>query len=155
MIVALGFATAAAAQDMPPIPVPLVPAPPPPIAVPVSPVPVSPSAEATLPPPAAMVPVQPPERHRVVAAAPHPAPAHHRTKFTALTKRSTASHHARPTGRHVAVRRPEPPLPPGMSVPPPGYYGPYDPGPYRRLVYAGPPPGFYGGWYRGPYPGYP
>jgi hypothetical protein len=57
--------------------------------------------------------------------------------------------------RHiVAARMLEPSLPPGMPVPPPGYYGP---GPYQRLVYGGPPPSLYGGWggYRGRPPFYP
>jgi hypothetical protein len=68
--------------------------------------------------------------------------------------------------QHVALRRseprsrvvvgvpPEPTIPLGTAVPPPGYFGPP---PRERLVYGGPPPGLYGGWggYRGRYPYYP
>jgi hypothetical protein len=67
--------------------------------------------------------------------------------------------------RHLALRRPdanyprvatvpEPNLPPGTVVPPPGYY---EPGFREHLVYGGPPPSPYGGWggYRGRYPYYP
>jgi translation initiation factor IF-2 len=141
---------AAAAQDMPPILAPLTPAP---MAAPVPP-PASPSAEATISPSPAAAPAKPAEQPHIAAAAPHAAPTHHRAKFAALPKRAATSHHPRGNDRRMAARRPAPALPPGMMVPPPGYYGP---GPYRHLVYAGPPPGFYGGWggYRGPYPDYP
>jgi hypothetical protein len=131
----------AAAQDMPPILAPLAPAP---VVAPAPPsVPVSPSAEAVLPPAA---------EKAQVAAVPHALAAHHHAKV-ALAKKQPLPHHIVSGEHRVAVRPPEPALPTGMPMPPPGYYGP---GPYRHLVYAGPPPGFYGGWgYRGPYPDYP
>jgi hypothetical protein len=139
----------AAAQDMPPILAPLAPAP----VVAPAPPPVSPSAEAVLPPAPVAVSVKPTEKPRT-AAVPHAPAAHHHAKVASVKKRFTAPHHVASVDHRVVMRPPGPALPPGMPVPPPGYYGP---GPYRHLVYAGPPPGYYGGWagYRGPYPDYP
>jgi hypothetical protein len=130
----------AAAQDMPPILAPLAPA-----AVASNPTPPVPSAQAVIPPAV----VEPGARVDKHAGTDHPANPHHEAKaaarqnarFTALTKRLAA--HAHPVTHRVAVRGPEPALPPGAVVPPPGYY---PTGPYERLVYGGPPRGPYGGW---------
>ena len=136
----------ALAQDMPPIL-----APPTVPEVPAKLAPVSPSAEAVIPPAA-------PVKQEHIAAVDHPTPAHHAAK-SATVKKRLAAVHARRTAHHVAVnhvaiREPEPSMPPGSIVPPPGYYGP---GPYEHLVYGGPPRGLYGGWggYRGRYSYYP
>jgi len=152
-------ATAALAQDMPPILAPPAPAQP---AAPVAPAPASPSAEVAIPPavpPAPATPVKP--EH--TASADHPAvpqhnakPASIKSKFAALTKRLTTVAHAHRTVTHVAVResqpqlQPQPVFPPGAPVPPPGYFppGPYQPSPYQQLVYGGPPRPIYGGWGR-------
>jgi hypothetical protein len=157
----------AAAQDMPPILAPLAAAPTTPTVAP-KPAPITPSAEAVIPPAASASVAKPVDKPHVVAIA-HPPVAHQNTKFTALVKHLTtahshvethhaaAPHHIAETHR-VAARVIEPSLPPGMPVPPPGYYEPgYSPGPYQRLVYGGPPPGLYGGWggYRGRLPYYP
>src|SRR5215469_2105689 len=145
----------AAAQDMPPILVPLAPAPavaptPPP------PAPISPSAEAVVPPAPIVAPIKPAERPQIAAVQHSPAARHH-AKVALAKKRPAAPRHVVAVEHRFAARSPQPSLPAGMPVPPPGYYDPgYGPGPYRHLVYAGPPPGFYGGWgYRGPYPDYP
>lgn len=142
------FGDRVAAQDMPPILAPLVPAP---VVAPVpAPIPVPPSAEAVLPPAPVIVPIKPVEKPQIAAVRHAPA-VHRHARVTLIKKRSAAPHHVASVDRRVAARPPAPVLSPGMPVPPPGYYGP---GPYRHLVYAGPPPGFYGGWggYRGPYP---
>jgi hypothetical protein len=141
----------ATAQDMPPILVPLAPAPV--VAPNPPPAPVSPTAEAVLPPAPIAAPVKPVEKPQI-AAVPHAPAVHHHVRVASVKKRLAAPRHIVHVEHRVAARAPEPALPPGMPVPPPGYYGP---GPYRHLVYAGPPPpGFYGGWgYRGPYPDYP
>jgi len=162
-LLAIGLPGIAAAQDMPPVLAPLTT---PPAASP-SPLP-APVATAVIPP--AQVVVAPPvlaKKPRIVAAA-HPAPAHHRVKTAALNKRLVVAHeHATEHAaiHRVALRRseprfptvaaaPEPGIPYGTAVPPPGYYAP---GPRERLVYGGPPPGIYGGWggYRGRSPYYP
>jgi hypothetical protein len=163
-VLVIGAPGIAAAQDMPPVLAPLAVAPTAP-AVGSKPVaPAAPSAEAAIPP-AAPAPVDKPH----VVALTHPPVAHQNTKFTALVKRLTTAHSRMEThhvaGTHhpvethhiVAARMLEPSPPPGMPVPPPGYYEPgYGPGPYQRLVYSGPPPSFYGGWgYRGRPPFYP
>jgi hypothetical protein len=156
-LLAIGLPGIAAAQDMPPVLAPLAP---PPAALPSPP----PSPVATAIIPVAVAPPAPAKKPRVVAAA-HPAPAHHRIKTAALNKRLAVAHQHVVT-HHVALRRaeprystvaeavPEPSIPFGTAVPPPGYYGP---GPRERLVYGGPPPGVYGGWggYRGRNPYYP
>ncbi len=159
-LLAIGLPGVAAAQDMPPVLAPLAT---PPAASP-SPPP-APVATAVIPP--ARVVVASPvtaKKPRIVAAV-HPAPTHHRVKIAALNKRLAVAHeHA--AIHHVALRRseprfprmaaavPEPGIPYGTVVPPPGYYAP---GPRERLVYGGPPPGIYGGWggYRGRSPYYP
>src|SRR5579863_7522586 len=149
-LLAIGDAGGAWAQDMPPLPAPLTPAP----AVEANPAPApeakpaSPSAEAAIPPvPAASTPIAKPADAPHVVALAHPRPAPHRSaKFAALVRRLTATHtrstaarhdHESTTTRHVALRPPQRSLPPGMSLPPPGFYGP---APYQQLVYAGPPP---------------
>jgi hypothetical protein len=160
----VGASGIAAAQDMPPILAPLAAAP----AVAPKQAPITPSAEAVIPPAVLAPAVKPVDTPHVVALA-HPPTAHHNAKFSALVKHLTtahsrlethhaaAPHHIAETHR-VAARVIEPSLPPGVPVPPPGYYEPgYGPGPYQRLVYGGPPPGPYGGWggYRGRLPYYP
>ncbi|HVH79337.1 MAG TPA: hypothetical protein VM782_08100 [Stellaceae bacterium] len=114
----------------------------------------SPSAEAAIPPKPIATPAEPkPAAKPAVAAAARSRPmVHHARKLAALVNR--LSRHAPLAHHRVVARAPGPSLPPGMVVPPPGYYGP---GPYRHLVYAGPPPGYVGRWggYRGPYPDYP
>jgi hypothetical protein len=144
----IGVPGIAAAQDMPPILAPLAAAP----TLAPKPEPASPSAEAVIAPAAQTPMVKPVEKPHVAATA-HPPVAHHNAKFAALVKHLTTAH-PRAVTHHVAVRMPEPGLPPGIPVPPPGYY---EPGPYQRLVYGGPPPGLYGGWggYRGRLPYYP
>jgi hypothetical protein len=139
---------AAAAQDMPPILAPLAL---PPTAA--APVPASPSAQAAVPPvtrapiaiPPATVASSAVKPH---ATADHSAKPHHIAKAT-VAKKHLAAVYSRAASHRVAVSAPAPQLPPGMAVPPPGYYD--GPGPYQRLVYGGPPPGMYGGWggYRG------
>jgi hypothetical protein len=151
---------AAAAQDMPPILAPLTP----PAKAAPDPAPAAPSAEAVIPPTAPVAPpvarpaVPPKPQH--AAAAAHPTPAHRnakpavvKSKFAALMKQLGSPPRGHRTVHRVASRKPEPSLPPGMVVPPPGDYAPP---PYQRLVYGGP-PGAYGGWggYRGRYPNYP
>jgi len=143
-ILAIPLSGIAAAQDMPPILAPPAPAP----AVSSLPAPSSPAATAIIPPAA-------PAKKAQVATAVRPA--RHPVKSAAVKKRLAAAHtqaHAQTVTHHVAFRQPEPSLPAGMVVPPPGYYAP---APRERLVYGGPPPGLYGGWggYRGRYPYYP
>jgi hypothetical protein len=155
---AIGATRIAAAQDMPPILAPLATAPATPAVAP-KPQPASPSAEATIPP-APQAPIVKPIEKPHVAATTRPLVTHNNAKFAALVKHLTTTHQHAPASHHVAethrvaTRVIEPSLPPGMPVPPPGYYGP---GPYQRLVYGGPPPGLYGGWggYRGRPPFYP
>jgi hypothetical protein len=154
----------AAAQDMPPV---LAPSPPSPVAAP-NPTPSpAPRVTATVPRAAAAIAPLPPKKPAVVAAT-HPAPVHRTIKTASLTRRPPAGRdrladRGHTAVQHVALRRseprsrfvvgapPEPTIPLGTVVPPPGYFGP----PLReRLVYGGPPPGIYGGWggYRGRYP---
>ena len=148
------------AQDMPPILAPLeLPATAAKPATPTAPA-ASPTAEAAIPP-AAAVTTSPAKKPPVMAVLQHPPamPAHHVTpaaekkKFAVLLKRLAQAHHEtlhHETVHHVAAQLPPAHLPPGTVVAPPGYYppGPY----YQRLVYAGP----YAGWggYRRPYPYY-
>lgn len=167
-LLAIAGTRPALAQDMPPILAPLdlpkasVAAPSPGSA---------PSAEAVIPPAAAVPAIKP-----QAAIARPPAPDHHvaaatQKKFAALLKRLSPSDHKavnqktaaqksrdHEAVRHVATAHETAPtaaeaaraLPPGTVVMgPPGYY---QPSPYRRLVYAGP----YGGWGGGrhPYPYY-
>jgi len=111
-------------------------------------------------PPAVVAPSAVPARKVHVAATARPRAATHRAKFAELIRRLAATH-PHPATAHVVPRQsefvaiapPEPRFPPGMVVPPPGYYGP---GPREHLVYGGPPRGLYGwGGYRGPNPYYP
>lgn len=144
----------ARAQDMPPIWTPV--APPPAATAPATPAVSAPSAQAAVPPAVIAPPAPPPAKKQVVAARatkPRPeakvAAARRQAKFAALTKRLTAAVHAHPAPRRVVAAAPEPALPRGAIVPPPGYY--YPPAPYEQLVYGGPPRGGWGG-YRGRYP---
>ena len=143
----IGVPGLAVAQDMPPILAPLASSPP---ASP-GPASVSPSATAIIPPAVTVAPAKPTGKPPVALATRRPATPH-RHVVSATMKRRLASAHAPAPIHHVALRQPEPSLPPGIVVPPPpGYFAP---GPRERLVYGGPPPGIYGGWgrYHGPYP---
>jgi len=155
-LLAIVAARPLAAQDMPPIfgtpEQPAESAKP----APAMPSQVSASAPAVIPPAATAALAAPVEKPTVAVIGHLAPPRRHvatpaeKKKFAALTKRLVPTH--RETLHHEVARRvvahetrPDLP-PPGMVVPPPGYY---PPGPYSHLVYGGP----YHGWggFRGPY----